>query len=88
MQRLKHLELLGDVKRSVIWQHHPARPDPDPLRRRSDVADHDLRRDAGHHYAAVVLSKPVAVIAETIGQLSRGNRLVQGSGFAAPGCSR
>ena len=36
MERLEHLELLGDVQGAVVGEHHPARADADPLGRRGD----------------------------------------------------
>ena len=43
MECLEHAELLGDGKRGVVGQHHPARAEPDALGGLCEVSDQHRR---------------------------------------------
>jgi hypothetical protein len=47
-QRLEHLEALGHHQRRMIRQHHAAGADPDAVRHRGDLPNHDVGRGARH----------------------------------------
>ena len=64
---LEQRELLGHHQRGVVGQHHAARADPDPRRRRGDQPDQHRRVGRGHRRHVVVLGQPVAVVAQLVG---------------------
>src|SRR5215204_4869003 len=77
-QRLERLEALGDDERRVVRQHHAAGADADALRRRRDLADHDLGRRVRDRWQVVVLGEPVAGVAERVGVAGEIEAVAQG----------
>ena len=80
VERLEQPELLGDLERAVVSQHHAARADADPARAHRDLGDQDLGGGAREPGGGVVLGQPVAVIAEPIGGLREVEGLPDGFG--------
>ena len=79
-------ELLGDDIGGVVRQHDPARPDPDRVRSRGDVGDHDRSRGAGDARHVVMLRHPDAAIAPLLGMGGEVARVVErGAGVGAFG---
>ena len=76
-QRLQHLEAFGDHQRRVIHQHHAAGADADVARRRGDLADHDLGRGTGDAREVMMLSKPIARVAEPVRKPRQIDRVAQ-----------
>ena len=46
-QRFQHAEVLGDLQRAVVLEHHAARADTDAARAGRNLADEDLGAGAG-----------------------------------------
>ena len=72
----------------MVGEHHSPRTDPDPLRCGGDLSDHQLRRGACDHRTAMVLGKPVAVIAQSLGVLGQLDRIAQSLRFGRAGSDR
>jgi hypothetical protein len=69
VQRRERAELLRDHQRRVVGQHHAAGAEPDRLRVRGHVGDHDRRRRGGDRREVVVLGVPDPLVAELLGAL-------------------
>jgi hypothetical protein len=85
---LQRAELLGDHERRVVGQHHPARPEPDPLRVRGQVREDHGGRGGGHTRHGVVLGHPVPVEPARLGELRQVHAGPQGVGRGPPGPHR
>ncbi len=82
-EHLQHAELLGDLERRIMGEHHPARADADVARLARHLSDEDLRAGAREGIAVVVLGQPVAVIAQRIARLGERDGLGDGVGGVA-----
>jgi hypothetical protein len=67
VQRLKGAELLRHGQRRMVGEHHPARADPDRVRRRREPAGQDGRGRAGDAGQVVVLRHPVPGETQALG---------------------
>ncbi len=68
-QRFQHAEVLGDLQRTVVLEHHAARADTDATRAGRNLADEDLGARPGQPGCRVVFGEPVAVKAEAVAGL-------------------
>src|ERR1700728_3680971 len=68
-------EGLGDLERAVMGQHHTAGSDAQSGRSGCKRTDQRLRTRSGEHRTAVMLSNPVAVVAERIAQTGEVERV-------------
>ena len=84
-QRLQHLEALGHHQRRMVRQHHAAGADPDVLRHRGDLPDHQVGRGARHRREVVMLGQPVADIAQRIGMARQIDAVAQRRGGLGAG---
>ena len=69
IQRVQHPELLRHLHRAVVRQHHAAGADPNVRGLRGDAGDENLRRGTRERYHPVMFRDPVALVAETVGEL-------------------
>ena len=79
-ERFQNAEILGDLQRAVVLQHHAARADADATRARRHLTDENFRTGAGETGRRVMLGQPVPVIAESVAGLSELERLLKGVG--------
>ena len=84
-ERLEDAELLGDLERAVVRQHHAGAADADPLGARGDRRHQDLGRAADDRRQAVVLAQPEARVAEAIAMLGERHRVTDRRVLAAAG---
>ena len=77
----QHAELLGDLQRRVVRQHHARAADANALRGRRDRRHQDFRRGADDAAAVVVLGDPVAAIAEHVAEAGERERFADGLVF-------
>ena len=77
-QRVKCAELLGDDQRVVIGQHDPARADPDCRCRVADMGEHHRHRRTGKPVSSVMLRRPEALGARSLGRFCKIGGLGQG----------
>jgi hypothetical protein len=77
VQAAEHAEVLGDLQRAVVRQHHAAAADADTRRRRPDRGDQHFRAGAGQHRRAVVLGHPVPVVADVLRESRQIDRVSQ-----------
>ncbi len=80
MQRFENSEILRDVESTVMGQHDPSAPHPNPTGAGGDLSDQDLGRRASEAREVVVLSHPEALVAQAVGQLAQGDGFPKGSG--------
>ena len=66
IERLQHAEGFGVFERAVMAQHHAAGTDPQMPGLGGNPGNQDLGRGAGEAGQAVMLGKPIAVVAEPI----------------------
>ena len=64
--RLQHAELLGDLQRRIVRQHHPGAADADAIGGRRNRRHQDFGRGAGLCLGTVVFGQPVAAVAERL----------------------
>jgi hypothetical protein len=64
--RFQNAELLCDLERRVVWQHHARSPDADPAGGGGNRADQDFGGSSGLAVAVVVLGTPVTMIAKRL----------------------
>jgi hypothetical protein len=84
-ERLEDAELLGDLERAVVRQHHAGAADADALGARGDRRHQDLGRAADDRRQAVVLAQPEARVAEAIAMLGERHRVADRRVLAAAG---
>ena len=84
-QRLEDAELLGDLERAVVRQHHAGAADADRRRARGDRRHQDLGRAADDRRQAMVLAQPEARIAEPLAMLGERDGVADRRVLAAAG---
>lgn len=77
IERLQHAELLGDLERRIMREHHAARSDADVRRFVRDARDHDLGRGTGEGGGVVMLREPEAMIPERVAMFREGDGFAQ-----------
>ena len=66
VQSAQHAEVLGDLQRAVVRQHHAAAADADARCRRRDRGNQHFGARAGQHRRAVMLGHPVPLVPDSL----------------------
>ena len=79
----EHAELLGDLERRIVRQHHAGAADANAGRGRGDRRHQHFRCGADDAAAVVMFGHPVAVVAERVAQARQRERFANGLAFGA-----
>ena len=78
VERIQHAELLGNLERGIMLQHHATAANLYGRRFTRDLPYQDLGGVASERDRVVVLSNPVPYVSEPLGGLSQLYSLTQG----------